>query len=56
MFSPCTQWVFGPLSPVTAENNNIQNVPYKMVTFGANSGYIVNVLTEFAQVTFLGKF
>ena len=40
----------------TAENNNIQNVPYKMATFGANSGYIVNVLTEFAQVTFLGKF
>ena len=27
-----------------------------MVTFGVNSGYIVNVLTEFAQVTFLGKF
>ena len=33
----------------------VQNVPYKMVTFGVNSGYIVNVLTEFTQVTFFGQ-
>ena len=44
MFSPCTQWVFGPLSPVTGDTVNVPGISWTRETAKKLAWKILNVL------------
>jgi len=64
MFSPCTQWVFGPLSPVTA-NNEAKRLKFRFEHGGKKhwsnmttmKDYVTHVLAVYfnTQCTCLGR-